>query len=62
MLFGRLPYEIHYYKDAASATLETTKGQIDGRFSQPAFKYYLPEVASVGNSLNICTWVALQSG
>ena len=31
------------------STLETTQGQIDGFFSQLPFKYYLPEVASVGN-------------
>ena len=32
----------------SQATLETTQGQIDGFFSQPLFKCYLPEVASVG--------------
>jgi hypothetical protein len=30
-------------------TLETTRGQIDGFFSQHPFKCYLPEVASVGD-------------
>jgi len=30
-------------------TLETTQGQIDGFFSQLPSKYYLPEVASVGD-------------
>ena len=31
------------------STLETTQGQIDGFFSQPPFKCYLPEVASMGD-------------
>ena len=30
-------------------TLETTQGQTDAFFSQLPFKYYLPEVASVGD-------------
>jgi hypothetical protein len=30
-------------------TLETTQGQMDGFSSQLPFKYYLPEVASVGD-------------
>jgi hypothetical protein len=30
-------------------TLDTTRGQIDGFFSQHLFKCYLPEVASVGD-------------
>ena len=32
-----------------SATLETTQGKIDGFFSQLPFKFYLLEVASVGD-------------
>jgi len=40
------------------ATLETTQGQIDGFFSQLPFKCYLPEVASVGDWLEICPKVA----
>ena len=35
-------------------TLETTQGQIDGLLSQRSSKCYLPEVASVGDWLNIC--------
>ena len=38
--------------------LETTQGQIDSFFSQLPFKCYLPEVASVADSLKICPWVA----
>ena len=38
----------------AYPTLETTWGQIDGLFSQFPFKFYLPEVASVGDRLEIC--------
>ena len=44
------------------STLETTQGQIDGFFSQLLFKCYLPEVASVGDSLKICPWVASRVG
>jgi hypothetical protein len=40
------------------STLETTQGQIDGFFSRLQFKFYLAEVASVGNWLKICPWVA----
>ena len=39
-------------------TLKTTQGQIDGFFSQFPFNCYLPEVASVGDGLEICPWVA----
>ena len=39
-------------------TLETSQGQIDGFFSQLPFKCYLSEVASVGNRLKTCPWVA----
>ena len=31
------------------AAQEATQGQTDGYFSQLPFKYYLPEVASVGD-------------
>ena len=41
-----------------STTLETTQGQVDGSFSQLPFKFHLPEVASVGDCLEICPWVA----
>jgi hypothetical protein len=41
-----------------SSTLETTQGQIDGFFSQIPFKFYLPEVASVEDGLEIFPWVA----
>ena len=34
---------------AASNTMETTQGQINGFLSQLPFKCYLPEVVSVGN-------------
>ena len=40
-------------------TQETTQRQIDGFFSQLSFQCYLPEVASVGDGLGICSWVAL---
>ena len=40
--------------------LETTQGQIDGFVSQLQFKYFLPEVASVGDWLRIYTWVAFR--
>ena len=33
---------------ASFTTLETTRGQIDGFFSQLPFKCYIPAVASVG--------------
>ena len=39
-------------------TLDTTPGQIDGFFSQLPLKCYLPELASVGDLLKICPWVA----
>jgi hypothetical protein len=39
-------------------TLETTQGPKDGLFSLLPFKCHLPEVASVGDWLNICPWVA----
>ena len=42
--------------------LETTQGQIDGFRSQLPFKCYLPEVASVGDLLKICPWVASRVG
>ena len=45
-----------------AATLETPQGQKDGFFSQLPFKWYLPEVASVGDSLKICPWVASRVG
>ena len=37
-------------------TLETTQGQIDGFFGQLPFKFYLLEVASVGNQFDVCPW------
>ena len=40
------------------SVLEATQGQIDGFFSQLPFKCYPLEVASVGDSLKICPWVA----
>ena len=40
------------------ATLETTQGQLDGFFGQLPYKCCLPEVASVGDCLKICPWVA----
>jgi hypothetical protein len=40
-------------RQVRSRTPETTQGQIDGFFSQPPFKCYLPEVASVGDTLAI---------
>ena len=40
------------------ATLEVTQGQIDGFFSQLPSKCYLTVVASVGDWLEICPWVA----
>ena len=40
------------------STLETTQGLTDGFFGQPHFKRYLPEVASVGENLEICPCVA----
>ena len=40
------------------STLETTQGQKDGFFSKILFKCTLPEVASVGDQLKICPWVA----
>ena len=46
----------------STATLETTQGQTDGLFRQLPFKYYLPEVASVGDWLQICPWVASRVG
>ena len=42
--------------------LEASQGQIDGFFSQLPFKYNLPEVASVGDFLKICPWVASRVG
>ena len=44
--------------NGSSTILETTQGQIDGFFSQLRFKYYLPEVASMGDRLKIRPWVA----
>ena len=41
-----------------SPVLETTQRQMDGLLSQPPYKCYLPEVASVGDCLKICPWVA----
>jgi hypothetical protein len=46
----------------AGSTLETTQWQIDGFFGQLLFKCYLPEVASVGDELKICPWVASRVG
>jgi hypothetical protein len=43
---------------SAVATLEITQGQMDGFFRQLPFKWYLSEAASVGDSLQICPWVA----
>ena len=47
---------------ATPATLETTQGQIDGFFSQLIFKYYLREVASVGNLSEDLPLGCLQGG
>ena len=49
-------------KRKPKATLKTSQGQIDGFFSQLPFKCYLPEVASVGDALKICPWVASRVG
>ena len=40
------------------SALDATQGQIDGFFSQLPYKCQLEEVASVGDSLEICPWVA----
>ena len=42
----------------SNTTLETTQGQIDGFFSQLPSKCDLQEVASVGDGVKICPWVA----
>jgi len=43
-------------------TLETTQGRIDGLLGQHPFKCYLQEVATVGDCLAICRWVASRVG
>ena len=43
-------------------TLETTQGQIDHLFTQLPFRCYLTEVASAGDRLKICPWVASRVG
>ena len=43
-------------------TMETTWGQIHNFCSQLPFKCYLPEIASVGDLLEICPWVASRAG
>ena len=40
------------------AALEATQGQMDGFYRQLQYKCYFEEVASVGDSLKICLWVA----
>ena len=44
--------------EPALPTLETTPRHIGVFFSQLLFKCYLPEVASVGDWLRICPWIA----
>ena len=44
----------------SKSTLETTEGQIDGFCSKLSFKCCLTELASVGDWLNICPWVAFR--
>jgi len=56
---GTIMSEVLNVRDPDKVTaLMTTQGQIDGFFSQLSFGCYLPEVASVGDWLNICPWVA----
>ena len=40
------------------AAMEATQGQIDGFFSQLPYKCHQNRVASVGDWLQICPWVA----
>ena len=42
--------------------LETTNGQMDGFFSQLSYKCHQNRVASVGDWLKICPWVASRVG
>ena len=56
---GSLPFSRTTHNNkSVQITLGIIQGQIDGFFSQLPFKCYLPEVASVGDSLQICPWVA----
>jgi len=43
---------------ASASTLETTQGQINGFFSQLPHTCHHNRVASVGDCLKICPWVA----